>query len=261
MILDLRTLRDDELRRFGGCRAVILGTAGHIDHGKTALVQALTGVDADRLAEEKARGITIDLGFAYADLGDGSITGFVDMPGHERLIHNMIAGAGGIDAALIVIAADDGIMPQTREHLEILSLLGLRRAVVAISKADLAGDERIEKLRRDIGATLAATPMAGAEVIAVSARSGRGIADLRDHLAGMAAETAERSRAGRFRMIADRAFTLDGVGTVVTGMVVSGTIAPGDDLISPAGHEARSRPARPGPQDPRAGAGGGSPSI
>ena len=144
---------------------MIVGTAGHIDHGKTALVKALTGTDADRLAEEKARGITIDLGFAYADLGDGRVTGFVDVPGHERLIHTMIAGAGGIDIGLLVVAADDGIMPQTREHLAILTLLGIRRAIVAISKADLADAARLAGLRAEIAAELADTPLEGAPVV------------------------------------------------------------------------------------------------
>ena len=179
---------------------MIVGTAGHIDHGKTALIEALTGTDADRLAEEKARGITIDLGFAYADLGDGSITGFVDVPGHEKLIHTMVAGAGGVDLALIVIAADDGIMPQTREHLAILSLLGVTRAVVAISKADLADADRIAALGSEVEAALAVTPMAGAPVVAVSARSGQGIGALRDLLAQAARDTARRDGAGQARL-------------------------------------------------------------
>ncbi|SDD79782.1 selenocysteine-specific elongation factor [Paracoccus isoporae] len=224
---------------------MIIGTAGHIDHGKTALVHALTGVDADRLAEEKRRGITIDLGFAYQDLGDGQVTGFVDMPGHERLIHNMIAGAGGIDAALIVIAADDGIMPQTREHLEILTLLDLRHAVVAISKADLADDARIESLRAEIGAVLAPTPMRDAEVIPVSARTGHGVESLRAALRELSAGLAPRKRTGRPRLIVDRAFTLDGAGTVVTGMMLSGTLSVGDEVaLSPSGLRARVRGIR-----------------
>ncbi|MDO5606087.1 MAG: selenocysteine-specific translation elongation factor [Paracoccus sp. (in: a-proteobacteria)] len=224
---------------------MIVGTAGHIDHGKTALVKALTGVDADRLAEEKARGITIDLGFAYADMGDGSITGFVDMPGHERLIHNMVAGAGGIDLALIVVAADDGIMPQTREHLAILALLGLRRAVVAISKADLADETRMTALSDEITAALAPTAMAGAPVIAVSAHSGQGIGALRAALAAAAAATPAPDDSGRFRMIVDRAFTLEGAGTVVTGIVRSGAARVGDQLVlSPSGRGVRLRGLR-----------------
>ncbi|WP_263626707.1 GTP-binding protein, partial [Xinfangfangia pollutisoli] len=158
---------------------MIVGTAGHIDHGKTALVKALTGVDADRLAEEKARGITIDLGFAYADLGGGAVTGFVDVPGHERLIHTMLAGAGGIDFALLVVAADDGVMPQTREHLAILDLLGLGRGLVALSKADLADAPRRRAVADQIRLALAGTALAEAPVLAVSALTGEGIADLR----------------------------------------------------------------------------------
>ncbi len=224
---------------------MIVGTAGHIDHGKTALIRALTGVDADRLAEEKARGITIDLGFAYTDLGDGSTTGFVDVPGHERLIHTMVAGAGGIDLALIVVAADDGIMPQTREHLAILSLLGVTRAVVAISKADLADADRIVALGAQIAAVLAPTPMAGAPVLAVSARSGQGIAALRAQLAQAAGDTARRDASGPARLIVDRSFTMDGAGTVVTGFLRAGTVAVGDQLlISPSGQAARVRGLR-----------------
>ena len=146
---------------------MIVGTAGHIDHGKTALVKALTGTDADRLAEEKARGITIDLGFAYADLGGGAITGFVDVPGHERLIHTMLAGAGGIDFALLAVAADDGVMPQTREHLAILNLLGIGSGIVALTKADLAGPERRADVTAEIRAALAGTGLADAPIIAV----------------------------------------------------------------------------------------------
>src|SRR5690606_1929965 len=158
-------------------------TAGHIDHGKTALVRALTGTDADRLAEEKSRGITIELGFAYADLGDGGITGFVDVPGHERFVHTMLAGAGGIDLALLVVAADDGVMPQTREHLAILDLLGVHRGIVALSKADLADDERRADVTAQIAATLAGTGLAGAPVLPVSSVTGEGIEALRLALA------------------------------------------------------------------------------
>ncbi|MFD1795938.1 selenocysteine-specific translation elongation factor [Paracoccus aurantiacus] len=224
---------------------MIVGTAGHIDHGKTALVRALTGVDTDRLAEEKARGITIDLGFAYADLGDGSVTGFVDVPGHERLVHTMVAGAGGIDLALIVIAADDGIMPQTQEHLAILSLLGVSRAIVAISKADLADTESIAALRKDIAAALATTPLARAPILPVSVVSGQGIEALRDMLAVAAAETTARDASGEVRLIVDRSFTLEGAGTVVTGILRSGAVAAGDQLVvSPSGMPVRVRGLR-----------------
>ncbi len=168
---------------------MIVGTAGHIDHGKTALVRALTGIDADRLAEEKARGITIELGFAYADLGAGAVTGFVDVPGHEKIVQTMLAGAGGIDLALLVVAADDGIMPQTREHLAILDLLGVSRGVVALTKADHASPDRIAALTGEIAALLAPTTLAGSPVLPVSALTGAGVDDLRDALALADAET------------------------------------------------------------------------
>ncbi len=220
---------------------MIVGTAGHIDHGKTALVRALTGVDTDRLKEEKARGITIDLGFAYADLGAG-VTGFVDVPGHERFVHTMVAGAGGIDMALLVIAADDGIMPQTREHLAILDLLGIRRGIVALSKCDMAEEPLLAARREEITALLAPTGLAGAQTIAVSALTGSGLEELRHALILAEAETQMRAAEGRFRMTVDRSFTLTGAGTVVTGTVLSGRVAPGDTVtISPAGLSGRVR--------------------
>ncbi len=221
---------------------MIVGTAGHIDHGKTALVRALTGVDGDRLAEEKARGITIELGFAYADLGGGGITGFVDVPGHERLIHTMLAGAGGIDMALLVVAADDGIMPQTREHLAILDLLGIRRAIVALTKADLAGPERRAEVVEEIRDALAGTNLGDAPVMAVSSVTGEGIDDLRAALAACEAEAAARDASGLFRFAVDRSFVLQGVGTVVTGTVLAGRVGLDDSvMISPMGLSARVR--------------------
>lgn len=221
---------------------MIVGTAGHIDHGKTALIKALTGVDADRLAEEKARGITIDLGFAYADLGGGGITGFVDVPGHERLVHTMLAGAGGIDLALLVIAADDGVMPQTREHLAILSLLGISRGVVALTKADLAGAARRAAVTAEIGEALRGTPLADAPILPVSSLTGEGVEALRGLLADAERATAKRAAAGPFRLAVDRSFTLTGAGTVVTGTVLTGRAAVGDRVImSPGGLAARIR--------------------
>ncbi|MBD9650735.1 selenocysteine-specific translation elongation factor [Ensifer sp. ENS09] len=221
---------------------MIVGTAGHIDHGKTALVKALTGTDADRLAEEKARGITIDLGFAYADLGDGTVTGFVDVPGHERLIHTMLAGAGGIDFALLVVAADDGVMQQTREHLAILDLLGITRGIVALTKADLAGPERRGEVAAEIQAALAGTGLSKAPILAVSALTGEGIEVLRAGLAAAEAETAARSDAGLLRFAVDRSFTLSGTGTVVTGMVLGGRATLDDTVIvSPSGLTGRIR--------------------
>lgn len=221
---------------------MIVGTAGHIDHGKTALVKALTGTDADRLAEEKARGITIDLGFAYADLGGGGITGFVDVPGHERLIHTMLAGAGGIDLALLVVAADDGVMPQTREHLAILDLLGIARGIVALTKADLADAARRQQVDAQIREALAPTGLREAPILPVSALTGEGIADLRVALAAAEAQTTARHASGPFRLAVDRSFTLAGAGTVVTGTVLTGRIGLGDSVtISPQGIAARIR--------------------
>ncbi len=226
---------------------MIVGTAGHIDHGKTALVKALTGVDGDRLAEETARGITIELGFAYADLGGGAVTGFVDVPGHEKLIHTMLAGAGGIDMALLVVAADDGVMPQTREHLAILDLLGVTRGIVALTKADLAGPERREELTTQIREALAATGLSAAPIMAVSSLTGEGVADLRAALAAAEAGTLEREAGegetgGLFRFAVDRSFTLTGVGAVVTGVVLGGRVALEDSVIvSPLGLPARVR--------------------
>lgn len=222
---------------------MIIGTAGHIDHGKTALVKALTGIDTDRLKEEKARGITVDLGFAYLGAEGGPAPlGFVDVPGHERFVHTMLAGATGIDFALLVVAADDGIMPQTREHLAILDLLGLRRGVVALSKADLADAPRRAALAGEIAALLAGTGLAGAPVLPVSARSGEGIAALRAALEQAAAETPPPGGTGAFRLSVDRSFTLTGAGTVVTGTVLSGRVAQGETvLVSPAGLAARIR--------------------
>jgi selenocysteine-specific elongation factor len=213
---------------------MIIGTAGHVDHGKTALVKALTGVDTDRLAEEKRRGITIDLGYAYT--GD---LGFIDVPGHERFVHTMLAGASGIDTALLVVALPEGIRPQTREHLQILSLLGIDHAVVALSKADLAED-RIPGVAAEVRTLLAGTPLAGAPMIPVSAVTGQGIQALRDALSASSAR--DRNRQSYPRLAVDRAFTLPGAGLIVTGTLVSGRIAVEDRLLlSPSGLELRVR--------------------
>ena len=224
---------------------MIIGTAGHIDHGKTALVRALTGVDADRLAEEKARGITIDLGFAYQPLASGETLGFVDVPGHERFIHNMLAGATGIDFVLLVVAADDGPRPQTVEHLAILDLLGVSRGVVALTKCDLADTDRQAEVRSEIEALLEPTGLAGSEIVEVSAITGEGIERLAHRLADEAARMRDRAAAGRFRLAVDRCFTLAGAGTVVTGTVFAGTVGAGETVIvTPAGMEARVRDVR-----------------
>src|SRR3954471_13559183 len=158
---------------------MILGTAGHIDHGKTSLTRALTGIDTDRLKEEKARGISIDLGFAYLTAPNGATLGFVDVPGHEKFVHNMLAGATGIDFVLLVVAADDGVMPQTREHLAIVDLLGLRRGIVALTKADLVEPDRLAEVSADIARTLAGTGLAGSDIVPVSSVTGEGIDALR----------------------------------------------------------------------------------
>jgi selenocysteine-specific elongation factor len=221
---------------------MIVGTAGHIDHGKTALVRALTGVDTDRLKEEKARGITIDLGFAYMPAPGGEVIGFVDVPGHEKFVHNMLAGAGGIDFALLVIAADDGIMPQTREHLAILDLLGIDRGLVAMTKVDLVDAERPKVVRAEIARALEGTGLAASEIVPVSAVSGEGIDTLRARLFAHTQAVERKPAEGRFRLAVDRSFTLSGVGTVVTGTVVSGAVAVGDHVVvSPSGLPARVR--------------------
>ncbi len=221
---------------------MIVGTAGHIDHGKTLLVKALTGVDCDRLKEEKARGITIELGFAYTDLPDGGTLGFVDVPGHERFVHTMLAGAASIDFVILVVAADDGVMPQTREHLAILDLLGLSHGVVALNKIDLVDETRRHEVEAELAATLAGTALEGAEIFPVSAATGQGIEALKARLAAAAADHAGRSRDGAFRMAVDRAFTVAGAGTVATGSIIAGRIAVGDTVVAlPSGAEARVR--------------------
>lgn len=221
---------------------MIVGTAGHVDHGKTALVHALTGVDTDRLKEEKARGMTIDLGFAYLPAPGGDIVGFIDVPGHERFVHTMLAGASGIDFVLFVVAADDGVMPQTREHLAILDLLGVRRGLIVLSKSDLAASERRAAVVADIRAALADTALAEAELVPASIVTGEGIDDLRRQLFEEAGRFARRAASGRFRLAADRCFTLHGIGSVVTGTVLSGSVGIGDRVaVSPSGLEARVR--------------------
>lgn len=221
---------------------MIIGTAGHIDHGKTALVKALTGVDGDRLKEEKARGITIDLGFAYLPIESGKTLGFVDVPGHERFIHTMLAGASGIDFALLVVAADDGIMPQTIEHLAIIDLLGIPRGLIALTKADLVSSERIVDVAAQINRAAAGTVLERAEVLPVSALTGDGIEALAARLAAAANEITDRSSQARFRLAVDRVFTLPGVGVVVTGTVLSGSVHIGNRVVvSPSGLSARVR--------------------
>jgi selenocysteine-specific elongation factor len=224
---------------------MIVATAGHVDHGKTALVRALTGVDTDRLPEEKARGMTIDLGFAYRTLSGGAMLGFVDVPGHERFVRNMLAGICNVDHALLVVAADDGVMPQTREHLAILSLIGIAAATVAISKVDRVGVERRREVEAEVGALLANTALADPPMFATSIVSGEGIDELRGHLADAAMRQRARPVSGHFRMAVDRAFLLHGVGLVATGTVFAGVLRTNDALaVAPAGLPNRARRLR-----------------
>jgi len=225
---------------------MIVATAGHIDHGKTRLVKALTGIDTDRLPEERARGISIDIGFAHADLADDARVSFIDVPGHERFIRNMLAGVCAIDAALLVVAADDGVMPQTSEHLHILDLLDVRRGAAVITKTDMVAPERVEEVKTEVKQALQDTSLVGVDVFAVSAATGEGLAGLREWLVALAATPAEQDDDGRlFRMPVDRAFTIAGIGTVVTGTVLSGAVAVGDQLmVSPAGSKVRVRGLR-----------------
>ena len=221
---------------------MIVGTAGHIDHRKTTLVKRLTGTDTDRLPEEKARGISIDLGFAYWPRADGQIIGFVDMPGHEGLVHNMLAGATGIDFVLLVVAADDGVMPQTREHLAIVDLLGLGAGVVAVTKCDRVDTDRLATVEHEIRATLCGTTLEHAPIVPVSAVTGAGMDALTQLLDGATLNLAARATDGRFRLAVDRCFTRPGLGTVVTGTVLSGRIGiSASVLVSPAGLDARVR--------------------
>ena len=203
---------------------VIIGTAGHVDHGKTLLVKALTGIDTDRLVEEKKRGITIDLGFAHLDFDDGTQAGLVDVPGHERFIKNMLAGAGGIDLAMLVVAADEGFMPQTVEHLGILSLLGIQEGLVVITKADMVDPEWVEMIAEDVRERVKGTFLEGKPVMPVSAYTGQGIPELRQHLHGLVKSAAEKNLRTPFRLPIDRVFSVDGFGTVVTGTLIEGSV-------------------------------------
>src|SRR6185503_8205144 len=221
--------------------SIIVGTAGHIDHGKSSLVQALTGKDPDRLPEEKRRGITIDLGFADLDLGDVRV-GFVDVPGHERFIKNMLAGAHGIDAVALVIAADEGVMPQTREHFEICRLMGTSHGFIVITKTDLVEEEMLSLVHAEAEELVAGSFLQGAPIISVSAKTGAGLEELRTALRQVAADTPARSGDFVTRLPIDRVFTMKGFGAVVTGTLVAGEIAEGDELeLLPAGKRVRAR--------------------
>jgi selenocysteine-specific elongation factor len=224
-----------------GAHDLVLGTAGHIDHGKTALVRALTGVDTDRLPAEKQRGITIDLGFARLPLGEYQLA-LIDVPGHERFIRNMLAGASGLDLAMLVVAADDSVMPQTREHLEILRLLGLSGGVIALTKCDLAERAWLDLVQEDVRALVRGTFLEHAPVVRTSSVTGEGISELKDALRAVCAATKPGDDPGVFRVAIDRSFTVAGYGTVVTGTVASGSVATGDDLEwQPTGRVVRVR--------------------
>lgn len=206
----------------------VVGTAGHVDHGKTALIKALTGIDTDRLKEEKERGISIELGFAYLDLPSGIRVGIVDVPGHERFIRNMLAGVGGIDLVLLVVAADEGVMPQTREHLDIINLLGIQRGIVVITKTDLVDEQWLELVKEDIANHLQGTSLAEAPVVAVSSVTGEGLKELVATLDRMLQEVSPRDTAGPARLPIDRVFSVTGFGTVLTGTLLSGRVRVGD---------------------------------
>lgn len=221
---------------------LILGTAGHIDHGKTSLVKALTGVDTDRLKEEKARGITIELGFAHLELPGGLRFGIVDVPGHERFVRTMVAGVGGMDLVLLVIAADEGIMPQTREHLEICQLLGVKRGIVVLTKRDLVEPDWLDLVTEEVREYLEGSFLAAAPIVAVSSRSGEGLPQLTAELARLAGEIEQKRLDTPFRLPVDRVFTVTGFGTVVTGTLLSGGISVGDEVeVLPSGLPCRVR--------------------
>jgi selenocysteine-specific elongation factor len=221
---------------------MIVGTAGHIDHGKTSLVRRLTGRNTDRLPEEIKRGISIELGYAYLPLDGGEVLGFVDVPGHEKFVHTMVSGATGIDLGLLVVAADDGVMPQTEEHFDILRLLGVEQGAVALTKIDAVEAGRVDDVRAQLARWLAGTAAAGWPVFALSSRTGDGVAELDAHLRGLALGAVARPVAGLFRLAVDRVFTLGGIGTVVTGTVHAGKVQVGDEVaIAPDGPRARVR--------------------
>ena len=221
---------------------VILGTAGHIDHGKTALVKALTGIDTDRLKEEKERGITIELGFTFLDLPSGIRLGIVDVPGHEKFVKHMVAGAWGIDLVALVIAADEGVMPQTREHLDICSLLKVKKGLVILTKMDLVDGELLDLVKEEVKEITQDTFLKGSPILPVSSMTGEGIQDLLTTLDGLSHDIEERSAEGLFRMPVDRVFTMKGFGTVVTGTMVSGTLSVGETVeILPGGLKGKVR--------------------
>src|SRR2546423_3982758 len=220
----------------------VVGTAGHIDHGKSTLITALTGIDPDRLAEEKRRGMTIDLGFAHMTLPSGREIGMVDVPGHAKFMRNMLAGAHGLDAVVLVVAADEGVMPQTREHLDIIDLLDVRHGLVALTKTDLVDEEWQALVIEEVRAATQETSLAGSDVIPVSAVTGEGLSQLTVALDALLEKSAARSDSGRPRLPIDRVFTIAGFGTVVTGTLVDGSLSVGDEMeVAPGGRLVRVR--------------------
>src|SRR5450755_4092958 len=222
---------------------IIVGTAGHIDHGKSSLVKALTGTDPDRLEEEKRRGITIDLGFAFLDLGDARL-GFVDVPGHERFVRNMLAGIGGIDLVVLVIAADEGIKPQTREHFDICRLLAIRRGITVLTKSDAVDADTLEVVRLEVEDYVRGSflDVSQSPIVAVSSLTGAGLDELKSALAKVSSEVAAKNSASLARLPIDRVFTMKGFGTVVTGTLVAGTIRKEEELeVFPLGRKVRVR--------------------
>jgi selenocysteine-specific elongation factor len=221
---------------------VVAGTAGHIDHGKTSLIRALTGIDTDRLAEEKRRGITIDLGFAHLELNSGLRMGFVDVPGHERFVKNMLAGVGGIDLALFVVAADESVKPQTREHFDICRLLEIPRGVIALTKSDLTDADMLGLVKLEVEELVAGSFLEGAPMVPVSSSTGAGIAELKKELARIALSAPARDAAGHFRLPIDRVFSMKGFGAVVTGTLISGAVEKEQEVeLFPAGRRLRVR--------------------
>jgi selenocysteine-specific elongation factor len=223
-------------------KRIVIGTAGHIDHGKTALIKALTGIDCDRLKEERERGITTELGFAHYRFGNDLVVGIVDVPGHERFVRHMVAGAWGIDMVLLVVAADEGIMPQTREHVDICELLGLKRGIVVITKIDLVDKDMLQLVREDVEDFLKGRPLEGSPIVPVSSTTGQNVDLLKTTIRGTASQVEERSREGIFRLPVDRVFTLKGMGTIITGTCISGHIQTGDEVeIYPFRKRARAK--------------------
>ena len=230
-----------------GLKAIV-GTAGHIDHGKSALVRALTGIETDRLPEERERGISIELGFAHLDLPGLGRVGVVDVPGHERFIRQMLAGAHGFDLVLVVVAADDGVMPQTEEHFDIVHLLDVERAIFVISKVDVVTPARVDEVRDEIEILAVGTRFEGAPVVPVSARSGEGVEELRACIASVLADLSPRSEEGWLRIPVDRVFVIKGHGVVVTGTALAGRVTVGDEIvILPDGPPGADGPGAPGP--------------